>query len=178
MKYKTLFVSTFSLGKFIKLLFNPIKFKTHYQQFLHPIVSKLRSKIFPRFNHTPNTQSLRRNLTFPNKFFTVSIVSVLQKFSLSLQPIRSENQFTSIILSLCNFHIVRWTFLLLLGTGMERGGFEFRKEEYIYICIVSRSIEIRAQKSPYIYIYFLQVCFIGPWIMSVQRGTMLNPINF
>lgn len=48
----------------------------------------------------------------------------------------------------------------------------------IYICIVSRSIEIRAQKSPYIYIYFLQVCFIGPWIMSVQRGTMLNPINF
>lgn len=150
MKYQTLFVPTFSLGKFIKLLSNPIKFKTHYQQFLHPIVSKLRSKIFPRFNHTPNTQFLRRNLTFPNKFFTVSIVSVLQKFSLSLQPIRSENQFTSITSYLCNFHIVRWTFCS--GRGWK-GVVSNSVKKNIYVRIVSRSIEIRAQKSPYIYIY-------------------------
>lgn len=153
MKYQTLFVSTFSLGKFIKLLFNPIKFKTHYQQFLHPILSKLRSKIFPRFNHTPNTQSLRRNLTFPNKFFTVSIVSVLQKFSLSLfNPFDPR---TSSPRSSCPsviFILFDERSCFCSGRGWK-GVVSNSVKKNIYICIVSRSIEIRAQKSPYIYIF-------------------------
>ena len=82
MKYQTLFVSTFSLGKFIKLLSNPNLQQIHYQQFLHPIVLKLRSKIFPRFNHTPNTQSLRTSRFQTN--FSPSQSFLSSKSSLSL----------------------------------------------------------------------------------------------
>lgn len=90
-----------------------------------------------------------------NRFCPPSGRSSSRRIYLSLSL--SENQFTSIILSFCNFHIVRWTFLLL---GDGKGWFEFRKgkEEttiHIYMYIVFRSIEIRgpSHKSRYIHAY-------------------------
>lgn len=46
MKYKTLFVSTFSLGKFIKLLSNPIKFTTNSLSTIPPSNQSYAQKFF------------------------------------------------------------------------------------------------------------------------------------